>query len=156
MSTPGPRQWGRASDHTHSHHTCVIPAYVGQESLEIPACSVVEGRYRYMQDLLALEATVTGKGPSPFIPASPLKTEAWQEALRHHPDQAFAAHILTGMRRGFHIGVDRGASLRSALCNLQSYHTHNHAAGPAAHAGGDAGRSPVGPPPPPIGSNVSY
>ena len=56
----------------------------------IPAsCNIREGRYRYMDDLLALEATATGHGPAPFAPATPLRPAAWQKYLARRPDQRF-------------------------------------------------------------------
>ena len=78
-----------------------------------------------MQDLLALEATATGKGPPLFRPASPLNIQAWRGYLRLHPDQSFANYILTGIEHGFHTGADRSkVSMSSAQQNLKSCQEH--------------------------------
>ena len=70
--------------------------------------NLVLGRYRYMQDLLALEATASG------VPATPLVPLAWAHALANHPDKQFVEYILKGIRYGFHIGVERSRVIRSA------------------------------------------
>ena len=72
----------------------------------------MHGRYRYMQDLLALEATATGMGPKCFVPATPLVYPAWVQALADHPDRQFVDYILIGMSRGFHIGAERAKVVR--------------------------------------------
>lgn len=88
----------------------------GPPSLTDSAVSgnLVQGHYRYMQDLLALEATATGLGPSCFVPATPLVLPAWARALADHPDKLFTGYILTGLSCGFHIGVDRTKPIRRA------------------------------------------
>ena len=99
---------------------------------DLSSCNIVNGRYRYMEDLLALEATATGRGPAPFVPATPLKPAAWHNYLVRHPDQGFAQCILTGFQQGFHIGVDRThlqfqratRNLRSAVQNHQIVEQH--------------------------------
>ena len=40
------------------------------------------------------------------IPLSPLKLEAWGEALSNHPDYGFVHYILEGVHNGFRIGFD--------------------------------------------------
>ena len=66
------------------------------------------GQYKYSADFLALEATATGDGPPNFVPATPLRLSAWQEALAGHPDDChFAQYILQGINKGFHIGAIR-------------------------------------------------
>ena len=99
----------------------------------IPAsCNIREGRYRYMDDLLALEATATGHRPAPFAPATPLRPAAWQKYLARHPDQRFACYILSGIQQGFHIGVDHtsfrpqgaGRNLRSVTQTRQIVEQH--------------------------------
>ena len=70
---------------------------------------------------MALEATATGMGPSPFRPATPYKVAAWAKYLRRYPDQRFAVYILTGITQGFHIGVSRaGTQFKASDRNLQS------------------------------------
>ena len=52
---------------------------------------------------------------------TPLKLDAWQEALQDHPDQAFANYILGGIRNGFRIGFDRSrVCLKSRGTNMLS------------------------------------
>ena len=93
---------------------------------DLSSCNIVNGRYRYMEDLLALEATATGRGPAPFVPATPLKPAAWHNYLVRHPDQGFAQYILTGFQQGFHIGVDRAhLQFQRATRNLRSV-VQNH------------------------------
>jgi len=80
-----------------------------------------------MADLAALEATATHAGPQSFKPATPLILPAWVKELATHPDKSFAAYILTGMQKGFHIGADRGRlSLRPGPGNLPSVYQHPH------------------------------
>ena len=57
---------------------------------DLSSCNIVNGYYRYMGDLLALEAIATGSGPAPFVPATPLKPTAWHNYLVRQPDQHFA------------------------------------------------------------------
>ena len=76
--------------------------------------NVVAGRYKYMADLHALEATATGTGPECFAPATPLIISAWKQSLKDHPDKDFAGYILSGIQHGFHIGVVRSKALRSS------------------------------------------
>ena len=76
-----------------------------------------EGHYRYLHDLLELEVTL-------FIPATPLRLQAWQKALADHPDQTFTNYILNGIANGFHIGADRAILLRSSATNMPSVRLH--------------------------------
>ena len=50
--------------------------------MTLPACNIASGQYKYMDDLLTLEATATGLGPALFKPATPLKVAAWSAYLR--------------------------------------------------------------------------
>ena len=45
---------------------------------DLCCCNIVNGCYRYMGYLLALEATATSRGPAPFVPAILLKPTAWK------------------------------------------------------------------------------
>ena len=79
-----------------------------------------------MGDLLALEATATGRGPAPFVPATPLKSAAWHNYLVRYPDQPFAQYILHGMQQVLHIGADRThLQVQRATHNLRSV-AQNH------------------------------
>ena len=55
---------------------------------------------------------------------SPLRVEAWQRYLAHHPDAEFAQYLLKGMAEGFRIGFDRAARCCSARRNLRSTREH--------------------------------
>ena len=97
---------------------CSILPFPGQSCVTPPACNIISGQYKYMDDLLALEATVTGLGPAPFRPATPPKVAAWSTYLRSHPDGRFTNN---GFTHGFHIGADHKAvQFRASGCNLQS------------------------------------
>ena len=52
---------------------------------------------------------------------TPLKLEAWQEAMHDHPDQTFAAYILRGIEKGFRIGFNpQLVRLQSTGANMSS------------------------------------
>ena len=95
-------------------------AVTGQSGVSLPACNIIMGQYKYMDDLLALEATATGTGPAPFVPATPLRVAAWSKYLQDHPDQRFANYIVKGITEGFHIGASREIPFRPVGRNLQS------------------------------------
>ena len=46
---------------------------------------------------------------------TPLKLEAWREALSNHPDRGFVQYILDGMHNGFRIGFDYTACTIAAV-----------------------------------------
>ena len=100
-----------------------LPSHIGRSAGVGNLCN---GHYIYMADLLAMEATATGQGPSTFRPASPLVPAAWEQVLSSHPDRSFVDYILTGIRVGFHIGADRRAlSLRPGPGNFPSVRQHH-------------------------------
>ena len=111
---------------SHTRLSSILTVAVCPVPLDIVALgNLCRGRYRYMSDLEALEATATGHGPPNFQPATPLSVAAWEEALKAHPDQVFAHYILAGIKCGFHIGADRTAlSLHPAPGNLVSVYQH--------------------------------
>ena len=51
---------------------------------------------------------------------TPLRSEAWAEALRCHPDQRLCNYILSGLQSGFQLGFDHSFPLQSAQANMQS------------------------------------
>lgn len=105
--------------------TVIAPLAPADAALPVSG-SLVAGSYSYMQDLQALEATATGQGPRSFQPATPLRLQEWQQALRQHPDKCFANYILGGISKGFHIGVSRPCALTaSRQGNLPSAREHN-------------------------------
>ena len=81
---------------------------------------MIDGRYRYMADLLSLEHAATGWGPSCFRPSTPLRPQAWRNALAQHPDKRFTEYILRGISHGFHIGADRSHEFRPCHGNMSS------------------------------------
>ena len=91
-----------------------------------PASSVVaDSQYKYGNQLLELEAcSLDRKEALPDYLCQvvmPLKLEAWQEAMSDHPDQAFAAHILCGIEKGFRIGFNPHlVKLKSSGANMSS------------------------------------
>ena len=68
------------------------------------------GKYCYMSDLVALNDKIP-LNPLKPIPElqtikTPLKLEAWGEALSNYPDYGFVHYILEGVHNGFMIGFD--------------------------------------------------
>ncbi len=55
---------------------------------------------------------------------TPLDANCWEVALRHHPDIAYAAFLIRGLREGFRIGFQRKATLRLANSNMPSTRLH--------------------------------
>ena len=86
----------------------------------------MEGKYRYTEDLLALQAC---KPEIPLvIPSnlaiiqSPLseKLGEWRRALEGHPDKLFSQYILVGLAKGFRVGFDYTQQCKPAVRNLTS------------------------------------
>ena len=78
-------------------------------------------------DLLCLDwARPSHTSYSPLLSkiSTPLDYDAWDHALAHHPDRAFAHYILRGIREGFRIGFDYNKATRSASKNLPSADLH--------------------------------
>ena len=80
------------------------------------------GLYRYTTDLLRLESATPPRHPLPYTGtlASPLRAEAWRQALLSIPDRAFTDVLLRGIAEGFRIGISDESNLRSAGRNLKS------------------------------------
>ena len=88
----------------------------------LPSANIMDGQYRYLQDLLDLDAC---HDPSPVAVwprcPSPVCVSNWREFLATHPDQAFASYIFTGLSLGFRIGFKREVvRLRSTWRNHPS------------------------------------
>ena len=86
---------------------------------------MVAGQYKYMDDLLALDAcrpTFRVQLPARASTiTTPLKLDAWAELLARHPDKVFVAYILEGIQLGFRIGFDYANNqCHSAKKNMQS------------------------------------
>ena len=90
--------------------------------LDFSFANIVQGSYRYMLDLVGIEACID---PTPFAPwavfCPPICLNNWSHVLASHPDQRFAAYIFNGFSAGFHIGYDRSLNrLRSRSSNHPS------------------------------------
>ena len=101
----------------------------------LAACNIqADGVYRYMEDLLRLDAqrpcspsSAAYPLPSLFAIHSPLRAEAWECHLSSHPDRSFASYIVEGIRQGFRIGFARSAmpSLLSTRRNMKSAYANS-------------------------------
>jgi len=93
-----------------------------------PLCNLQQGRYRYTEDLKALEQKSGQDDPN--IPPqlqhiiTPLRAEAWKKYLTNYPDQEFAQYLLQGIQHGFHIGFQGNTQGRRAKRNLRSAYEH--------------------------------
>ena len=81
-------------------------------------------RYRYMDDLLLLDAC---RPSAPVrLPCglsgvdTPLDWREWDRCLASHPDQQFRAYIVAGIRDGFRVGFDYSRPCRHSLRNMPS------------------------------------
>ena len=87
---------------------------------------MIEGKYRYIEHLLALDSCCQGQSDSALwsgsAPPSPLCQGKWQRALRHCPDKDFTAYICSGIEMGFRIGFQRSALPCPASKNLPVSH----------------------------------
>ena len=83
--------------------------------------------YPYRADLMCLDAC-RPVNPMPLSAvttvSTPLVIPAWEDALKPHPDRAFAQYILRGLRCGFRIGFDRSLHLQSSSANIVSAQLH--------------------------------
>ena len=95
-------------------------------------CNVVNGRYRYLTDLLSLDSCSPcneqqTSGPAAMVVASSSvdRVQAWRIGLDSHPDKEFSRYILDGLSKGFRIGFDYSKSgCRKAKRNLLSVRKH--------------------------------
>ena len=84
--------------------------------------------YPYTQHLLELESH-TDAVPIPLPPSAleittPLVHHQWEKALALHPDRQFVQYILSGIAKGFHIGVNRLLTCKRAKGNMHSASLH--------------------------------
>ena len=56
--------------------------------------------------------------------STPLVVDAWVEALKTHPDKAFARYVCEGLRHGFRVGFSYSLPLQSATANMESARHH--------------------------------
>ena len=92
---------------------------------------LLDGRYRYTDQLLSLEQVGVKHELESSLPeplgrvVTPLKVEAWKTYLTNHPDRAFVDYLLRGIRLGFRIGCKSQASqLKSSKANMVSAIQH--------------------------------
>ena len=91
-------------------------------SFSLSCANIVNGRYRYTDDLLQL-AAATAPQPGHCWPSyhTPIQVDQLVPFLNSHPDKAFATYILDGLTNGFHIGFNyRHCSLHSRGSNHPS------------------------------------
>lgn len=79
--------------------------------------ALLNNRYPYTEDLLALEAV---SGPVPASVSGFIPSRAWEPYLASYPDQTLAAFLRRGFASGFRIGFNRSLSLKPARQNLSS------------------------------------
>ena len=93
-------------------------------------CNVVNGRYRYLTDLLSLYSCrpcneQQTSEPAAMVGASSSvdRLQAWRSGLDSHPDKEFSRYILD---KGFRIGFDysKSGGCRKPMCNLLSARKH--------------------------------
>ena len=82
--------------------------------------------YQYMDHLRALDSYRPNNRrmkPPDYLSqvVTPLKLEAWAQALAQHPDHAFRSYVLQGIAQGFRIGFNYNAiATCSATSNMPS------------------------------------
>ena len=73
---------------------------------------IINGRYRYLQDLSSLASY--SHAPRPLFLCrgpTPIHLNSLLPFLHRHPDQAYAKFIFYGIQNGFHVGFDRSKSV---------------------------------------------
>ena len=86
----------------------------------VGAMGLVANRYKYTEDLLALE----GASPAPPIEGPPLSgflpIQVWEPFLASYPDQIFASYLRRGITWGFRIGFNPSSRLKPSAGNFRS------------------------------------
>ncbi len=72
------------------------------DHLNLPACNIIQGRYKYMADLRALESKIPLCSPviGSHTSSTPLKPQVWVPYLAQHPDQDLGKYIWRGITEG--------------------------------------------------------
>ncbi len=84
--------------------------------------------YPYTADLLKLEQGTPGHPQetpqwlSQIV--TPLSWQAWEQAMKNHPDSTFRSYIAKGIREGFRLGFDYSHRCESASRNMPSVKAH--------------------------------
>ena len=91
-------------------------------ALSLAPANIVQGHYRYIDDLLQLSTTSSPAPSQDWLTYhSPIKLGELPRVLASHPDQAFAAFIKEGLAHGFRVGYSHDRSqLRSRSSNHPS------------------------------------
>ena len=93
-----------------------------------PLCNLLQGWYRYTDDLRALHLGQVRCTPAipPLLQCitTPLRAKAWEKYLADYPDQEFAQYLLHGIQRGFRIGCQGNSRGHRAKRNLHSAYEH--------------------------------
>ena len=55
---------------------------------------------------------------------TPLRWQAWERALRTHPDEQFTEYLVSGLREGFRVGFSYPRPCRSSADNMHSVREH--------------------------------
>ena len=55
---------------------------------------------------------------------TPLRWQAWERALRTHPDKQFTEYLVSGLREGFRVGFKYPRPCRSSADNMHSVREH--------------------------------
>ena len=83
---------------------------------------VEDGRYRYVEDLMALDSQHPQGTLSPPIISwevhTPLILEEWTKELAGHSDQRISQYILDGIQKEFRIGFNRSCNRSSSVSTL--------------------------------------
>ena len=101
--------------------TKISPSHIG-------AMGLVGNKYKYTEDLLALESTNLLKGGPQSAVSGFLPIEEWDPFLAAYPDQRFAAFLRRGITWGFRIGFDPSSKLRTCSGNFKSIDVNRAAA----------------------------
>ena len=91
---------------------------------------IIAGYYQYTADQLAIDrcrpSNSTTRIPMGGLAAinTPLQWQAWERALRTHPDKQFTEYVVSGLREGFRVGIKYPRPCRSSADNMHSVREH--------------------------------
>lgn len=97
--------------------------YIGHPAISLACANIVNGHYRYTEDLLELAETSAPPHVHHHWPRyqTPIQVDSLIPFLSSHPDTAFANYIQEGLISGFRIGFNPALSqLRSQVSNHPS------------------------------------
>ena len=95
----------------------------------VTLATIQNSSYPYTSDLLELDSyridpPLFNPVPGIMTVSSPLVAEAWEKALRDHPDQRLAGYLVAGIQQGFRIGFNADTHLRATTSNMPSTREH--------------------------------